>query len=137
MVLVDMLFSETGLTVVAGLLGGVWTWFKTSEWGRVLRQDRYREALQALEAAVDVTYREYVAAIKAARVDGKLTAEERREARSRARLKAIQIARERGIDLLQTLGRDQIEVWIAKLVKRLKRPTRAAVKPATLRRLQP
>lgn len=135
--LVDLLFSDTGLTLVAGLMGAIWTVFKASSWGRVLRRDRYRKAVQAVEAAVDVTYREYVAAIKAARADGKLSLEEQREARSRARLKAIAIAREQGIDLLETLGRDQIDVWIAKLVKRLKRPTRAAAKPTALRRLQP
>ena len=131
----SLLNSDTGLALAATIFGSIWALFKASEWGRILRRERYREALQALEAAVDETYHEYVEAIKNSREDGQLTADEKRRARLAAREKAIIIARERGVELLDTIGRHHVDTWIAKIVKRLKRPARQKTTRTQSRRL--
>ena len=115
MSLANVLVSESGLTLVSAVLGGIWTLFRSSEWFSRARNQRYGKALQALEAGVEVTYRTYVQAIKEARADGKLTAEEAEQARQRARNAAIAFGRSQGIDVLRELGGAYIDLWIASL----------------------
>lgn len=120
MTLSSMLGSETGLTLVTSVLGGLWATFKASDWRRQAQGSRYEKALQALEAGVEVTYRTYVQAIKEAREDGRLTEEEARQARQRARNAAIDYGRRQGVDVVSEVGAEYIDLWIAKLVKKLK-----------------
>ena len=126
MSLANLLVSDSGLTLVSAVLGGVWTVFRSSEWFSRIQNQRYGKALQALEAGVEITYRTYVQAIKEARADGKLTAEEAEEARQRARNAAIEFGRSQGIDVLNELGGAYVDLWIAKIVKQLKVNTAAA-----------
>jgi len=121
--LMDVLNSEAGLTVVGGVLGAVWTFVQSSKWYRRLRRRRFHRAVEALEAAVDLTYRTYVREIKAAREDGKLTDAEIAEARRRAREAAVEFGRTHGVDVLRALGANYIDLWIGKIVKRLKTAT--------------
>lgn len=115
-----VLSSEPALALLGTVLGGLWTFFKSSEWyGRTQRR-RFNKALKALEAAVEQTYRTYVRAIKEAREDGRLTEEEMRHARSIARHTAIEFGRTQRIDVLRELGEEYLDLWIAKLVKKLK-----------------
>lgn len=116
----DILASESGLTVIGAALGGLWTAFKAGDWRRQAGATRYDKALRALEAGVELTYRTYVQAIKEAREDGQLTSDEARQARSRARAAAIDFGRTQGVDVLRELGTEYIDLWIAKLVKKLK-----------------
>ena len=120
MTLSDVLSSETGLAVAGTVLGGIWTVFRSSEWYQRVQRQRYSKSLQALEAGVELTYRTYVQAIKEARADGKLTAEEASEARRRARDAAVEFGRTQGLDVLRELGGANIDLWISKCVKRLK-----------------
>jgi len=120
MSLVEVLNSEAGLTLVGGVLGTIWTFVQSSKWYRQLRRRRFRRAVEALEAGVDLTYRTYVRAIKEAREDGKLTDEEIAEARCRAREAAVEFGRTQGVDVLRALGANYIDLWIGKIVKRLK-----------------
>jgi hypothetical protein len=99
----------------------LWAVFKSSEWYRSRRSERFAEAMGLLEAAVEETYQTYVREIKRGREDGKLTETERAEARRRAKERALAFARERGIDLLERLGRDLLDIYITWLVKKLKR----------------
>jgi len=99
----------------------LWAVFKSSEWYRSRRSERFAEAMGLLEAAVEETYQTYVREIKRGREDGKLTETERAEARRRAKERALAFARERGIDLLEHLGRDLLDIYITWLVKKLKR----------------
>jgi vacuolar-type H+-ATPase subunit E/Vma4 len=85
-----------------------------------LRRRRFQAAIQALEAGVEETYRTYVQALKESRADGRLTPEECRRARERARERAIEIARAQGLNLLRELGPEYLDLWIARLVKKLK-----------------
>jgi len=119
--LTSILTTEAGITLLGAIMGAIWTLFKGGACYGRLRRRRHLRALQALEAAVEETYRTYVESLKASRPGGRLTPEERRRAREMARDRAIAIARKEGIDLLRELGEDMISVWIAKLVKRLKR----------------
>ncbi len=116
-----VLTSDAGLTLLGTVLGGVWTWIRSSEWLARRRRESTRRALQVLETAVEQTYRCYVEAIKEGRADGKLTSAERVKARMMARERALAIARTEGIDLLRTLGVEHLDLWIAKIVRRLKR----------------
>jgi len=120
MTLSDLLSSVTGLALVGTVLGGIWTVFRSSEWHQRAQRRRCSRSLQALEAGVELTYRTYVQAIKEARADGKLTAEEAGEARRRARDAAVEFGRTQGVDVLRELGGEYIDLWISKLVKRLK-----------------
>ncbi len=115
-----LLNSDAGLTLVGGLLGCVWTFFKSTEWFEQRRLERMSNALQSLEVAVEETYRHYVASIKEAREDGRLTPGERQRARKMARSRAVDISRRKGVDLLRVLGEDHMDLWIAKMVRRLK-----------------
>lgn len=112
--------SGLGLTLVTAVLGSIWTAFRSSELYRRTQDQRYSEAMQALEAGVELTYRTYVRAIKESREDGKLTLEEMRLARRRAREAAIEFGRTRGVDVLRELGGEYVDLLIAKLVKKLK-----------------
>lgn len=116
-----VLTSDAGLTLVGAVVGSVWTLLKSSAWFTARRERRTAQALQALEAGVEQTYRSYVRAIKEGREDGRLTAAERTRARMMARERAIVLAREQGVDLLRAVGEDYLDVWIAKMVQRLKR----------------
>ncbi len=117
----EVLSSEAGLTILGTLLGGLWTFFKSRDWYVRARRRRYAKALDALEAGVERTYRTYVRELKASRADGRLTQAEMRHARRLARDQAIEFGRTQGIDVLRELGEGYLDLWIAKLVKKLKR----------------
>ncbi len=121
MQLFEWFSSEGALTLIGGLIGTAWTLFKSTEWYSQRRRNRYEAAIEVLEAAVEETYRTYVAALKEGRSDGKLTPAERRRARQLARERAISIGRSRGVDVLRELGQELIDLWIARHVKKLKR----------------
>jgi len=116
----NVLESEAGITFLGAAAGLVWTFFKSSAWYGAAQRRRFRHALHMLESAVEETYRNYVQAIKESRADGRLTTDERRRAREIARERAIAIARSEGVDLLRELGEDYLDLWMAKLVRKLK-----------------
>jgi hypothetical protein len=117
----SLLGSEPGLTLIGALFGAAWTFFRSTDWYRRHSALRHAEALECLEAAVEATYREYVEALKAASADGRLTPDERAQARGLARQRALAIATSRGVDLLREIGEDALDLWIARLVRKLKR----------------
>lgn len=121
MSIANVLGSEAGLTLIAAVLGSIWTAFQSSAWRQQARGRRYARALAALEAGVERTYRTYVRAIKESRGDGKLTASEMEEARRRARESALEFGRTEGIDVVRELGPQFVDLLISKLVKALKK----------------
>ena len=112
--------TELLLGLVGTVVGSVWTAFKSLDFMRSRRVERYDEAVRALESGVEKTYDVYVRHIKEARTDGKLTSRERRAARDRATQYAVDCARDRGVDLIETLGRDYLPVLITRIVRELK-----------------
>jgi len=117
----QILTSDAFLGLVATGLGSLWALVKGSDWYNRRRNRRFRRAVLALEAGVDETYRTYVSAVKDAREDGKLTKHEQRRARELARQTAIDYGRTEGVDVLRELGESYIDMWINKLVRRMKR----------------
>lgn len=120
MSITDLMNSEAGITMLGTGLGALWTFVQSRRWFRRLRRRRYARAVQALEAGVDKTYREYVRALKQAREDGKLTDEEVKIARRRARRTAVEYGTTTGVDVLRALGETYIDLWISKLVRKAK-----------------
>jgi hypothetical protein len=116
----ETLASETTITLLGAVFGAAWTFFKSQDWYQRAKQQRFAQAITALEAGVDQTYQTYVRAIKEASEDGKLTAAERRRARELARETAIAFGRSQGIDVLAEVGNDYIDLWINRLVKKAK-----------------
>ncbi len=121
MTLTNLLTSDPALSLIAGITGTIWAAVQSSSWFSRLRDDRTRRAIQCLESAVRQVYEEYVRAIKAASADGILTDDERRRARELARDRAIAIARTEGIDLIATLGREHLDLWIERVLRSIKR----------------
>lgn len=117
---ISLLGSEAGLGLMGALFGGLWSMFRASEWRKRAEEKRYNKALQALEAGVELTYRTFVKSIKDSRDDGKLTEDEMRIARERARSAAIEFGQTQGIDVMRELSGEYIDVLIAKLVKNFK-----------------
>jgi hypothetical protein len=120
----DFLQSETVLTAIAAVLGALWTLFKSSDWFERLRQRRFFMAVQAMEAAVEDTYRAYVRSIKKGRADGKLTPREKARARRRAKQQALRLGKTRGIDVARELGEEYLDLWVSRLVNRQKQQAR-------------
>lgn len=116
----DWFTNDSLLTALGAIVGFLWAAFKSSEWCERRRTQRFAEALQALEAGVEQTYRTYVRKIKEGKKDGRLSEEEIRNARILARQTAIDFGRTRGVDVLRAIGEDYVDLWIAKLVTRLK-----------------
>ncbi len=121
MTLTSILTSDPALSLVAGVAGTLWAAVQSSSWFNRLNRDRVQRALRCVEAAVRQVYEEYVRAIKAASADGTLTDDERRRARELARDRAIAIARTDGIDLVATLGREHLDLWVERVLARVKR----------------
>jgi hypothetical protein len=106
------------LLILFSILSTALTWFKGSEyWGRV-KDTRWATAVSAVDAAVTEVYENYVRDLKNGREDGKLTDEERREARDRALSLAIDIGKTRGVDVMAEIGtsfvRDVLEDAVQK-----------------------
>jgi hypothetical protein len=116
----NVLQSDQGLTLVATVLGAFWAFLQSTKLFSQARTRRYYRAVEALEAGVEQTYRSYVRAIKEAREDGTLTDEEQRNARALARQAAVEFGESQGVDVLRELGAEYIDLWIARLVKKLK-----------------
>ncbi|NLN94266.1 MAG: hypothetical protein GX130_13310 [Candidatus Hydrogenedens sp.] len=116
----EMLQSENLLTLVILAGMALWTFFRSRSFLEGRKNKQVHIALQALEAAVDATYREYVRMLKENRESGKLTEQEEKEARRRAREKGVGLSRESGVDLITTLGADYVDLWINRLVRKLK-----------------
>ena len=109
---------------VGAVVAAVWTFFKTRDLYQEIKGHKYSVAMDALEAGVEKTYRVYVEALKKAKADGKLTPEEKAAARVKAIAYAQEFGRNRGIDMVEELGREYVPVLISKIVRALKGSTR-------------
>ncbi|MCC6699494.1 MAG: hypothetical protein IT365_27965 [Candidatus Hydrogenedentes bacterium] len=117
----ENLVSGTSVTLLGALFGTAWTFFKSQDWYQRAKERRYAQALLALEAGVDQTYQTYVRSIKESSADGKLTPAERRRARELARDAAVLYGRTQGIDVINEVGQEYIDLWINRLVSKLKK----------------
>lgn len=116
----DVVQSESFLLVLASAVTALWTFFKSCSLWEKRKGRRLAIAVQALEAAVEATYRNYVRHLKQNREGGKLSEAEAEEARRRAQETATILSREEGVDLVATLGADYLDLWINRLVRKMK-----------------
>lgn len=82
-------------------LGLLFAWIVKKGW---LNQELAEQLKLDVSGAVTATYHEYVKARKAANEDGKLTEEEKKEARNLALKKLSEIGKEKGIDYGKKYG---------------------------------
>lgn len=117
----DNLFdSEGGLMLLATVAGAVFAFAKGTVWYKAVAATRVQKALRCVQVGVELTYQEYVQAIKEGREDGSLTPEERAQARSRAKRIAIEYGLKQGIDVVRELTHEYLDVAISQAVKRAK-----------------
>ncbi len=120
-----MSFIESHPTILTDILLPAVVAVATFVWGLVQRWDKIAawklaKAMACLEAGVQSAYDSYVRAIKLASEDGKLTDEERKQARQIAIDAAKAYATTYGIDLVKELGAEMLPVLIEKVISKLK-----------------
>lgn len=120
--------EDTFFNLAAAIVGFLWLKFQRTMEKSTKNNAMIKKAMEFLEAGVSKTYQEYVRARKAASADGKLTEEERREARQMAYTFARSYAAKEGISLVRTLGADMIPVLLEKTVGGLKREASGTAK---------
>ena len=113
----EFLGSEQGQVIILSVVGFIFGFIKRRE---SVKKWKLEVAIKALEVGVNDTYRAYVRAIKDAKADGKLTDDEKEHARELAIAKAMQIAKEVGLDLVKYYGKEYLPVIIEKIVQRNK-----------------
>ena len=86
----------------------------------VVKRWKYRWALEIIQLAVSSIYNEFVKPAKAAAENGKLSEDQRVEARRKAIEKAKVIAKDRGIDLNAVLGNELLEMYVQLAVSKVK-----------------
>jgi hypothetical protein len=112
--------DEAFFNIMATLVVTVWMWFKRKTRLDEVGDQRVQKAISCLEAGVMTTYQRYVKERKKLAEDGKLTEEEKREAREMAFSFARNYAFTNGINLVKELGADIIPCLIEKSVGGLK-----------------
>lgn len=117
----DLLGNNPGLTIIGTIFAFACSAFKSSSWWQKRRKRRYAKAVDALEAGVNQTFNAYVNAIKDSRDDGKLSDEEKLLARQLAIQTAQDFAQTEGINVVRVLGHEYMDLWIEKIINRLKR----------------
>lgn len=116
----DLITSETFFTVVVALAGAALAWFKRTEVYAALQERKEARAWEALEAGVLKTWEVYVKAIRQSRADGKLTEEEKRQARAQAKRYAISYGTSVGVDVVKELGEHYMDAAIKRIVDEMK-----------------
>ena len=104
-----------GMVLMAGV-----GYLKTLQFKREGLQGVKDNVLAVVQTAVTDVYHEYVADIKEAREDGKLTAEEKDTAREMATGKVKARLKAAGIDFVTTYGGDVLSYLIEVSVNRMK-----------------
>jgi len=109
----ELLTSEAVLGIAGTLIAAVWARIRLVEIGINLDHEKAAKAFTIIEAAVENTWNAYVREIKAGRVEGKLTNEERLRACEIARTRAVREAHDIGINIVELYG----ETWIDFAIK--------------------
>lgn len=120
MSITGLLGNDAVLTLLATVVAALWSVITASKWWQGLKDDNYAKAVACVEGGVQVAMQTYVAALKEANADGKLTKEEEAEARKKATDAAIAFGKSRGVDVVAELGTAYIQIWIEKIIAKLK-----------------
>jgi hypothetical protein len=114
---------------VVAILTAFGLWDKLSAKAKDLVGEKNMKIWEIVKGAVTETYTDYVREIKKGKADGKLTADEAKEARKRATEKAIAAAKENGI----TIASHLLPTLIEKAVNYMKKdaPAKPVEVPVT------
>lgn len=82
--------------------------------------ERYTDAVEALEVGVHDAWSRFGRAWKTARLDNKLSEEERRRLNGVALSMAEKVGGEKGIDIAETIGRKTVPLLMRKIIERRK-----------------
>lgn len=115
----DRLLNPEVLALIGAVLALIWGFIKAKD---VIKNKTVQIALEGLELGVEEAWQTYVKALKAANEDGKLTDEERKNARELAISVAKEYCKTKGVDLLKAFAKEYIPVIIKKLVDQRKLP---------------
>ena len=99
--------------VIALILGAIFTFAVKKKW---IKEDLADKLEKDVSGSVTAVYHEYVQARKAANEDGKLTDDEKKEARNLAIAKLKEIGKEKGIDYAKEYGLPAILGLVEKYV---------------------
>lgn len=110
------------LTIVITGLGLLFAWITRKGW---LKKDLSESLHLDVQGAVTSVYHEYVKARKDLSEDGKLTEEEKKEARSLAIKKLGEVGKEKGLDYAKTYGIPLVLGLIEKYVTQNKNPEKS------------
>ena len=113
------LFMTVALVAVPVLIARAFAWWRAR--ARRAGDERYSQAVEALETGVQEAWERFGRAWKAAHSDGKLTDDERTRLRTVAREAAVEVGRDSGVDVAAALGKRAIGGLIRKIVERRKR----------------
>ena len=114
---------ETASTAVVGVVAVAAAWAAKRYVDDGTERVTAREVLwDAGRAAVAETYETYVKALKERAADGRLTTDEKSEARRIAVERAKQIAKSRGVDLAKTYGEEIVHGIVEQIVNVAKMP---------------
>ncbi len=113
------LFMTVALVAVPVLIARAFAWWRTR--AERAEDERYAQAVEALEVGVQEAWERFGRAWKGAHSDGKLTDDERTRLRTVAREAAVEAGREAGIDVIAALGKRAIGALIRRIVERRKR----------------
>ena len=116
----NLLQNEHFIELLITLIGILLTILKSTELYKKHVKERYEKALACLEVGIKETQDIYVEAIKKAREDGKLTDEEKLEAKNKAIEHAKELGAKLGIDVITILGQEFLDTIIAKKVNEIK-----------------
>jgi len=124
--MIEFLTSQAALTIIGGLFTVIWGVFKMEERLTTFFQKRMGERrakmIMALAAAAQDVYDGYVRDLKKYKnEDGQLTKEEAGRAKKTAIARAVALASREGIDLVQEMGEEYINLWLERIIKEMKR----------------
>lgn len=112
----NILGSEPVISLTLALAGTAFATLCGTLRSKVKKDGELDGLLHFVETGVNECYEVFVRDIKEKARDGKLTRQERREARSKARSYAIEKAKSEGIDLVGRMGSAALDNWIKRIV---------------------
>jgi hypothetical protein len=117
----DLIFHPLVIQILAVIVVGVWSLPKIHHWRESIKDGMWFDLVHFAKEATTITYNEYVQEIKARKSDGKLTQDERRVARKKAKEKLTDILTAEAPGILKKYGDWAMELAIETAVAELKR----------------
>lgn len=117
---VELLDNEVFAKLVIGIVAMAWAAFQGSDWYAKFCKARFDKAFLAVEAGAQITYETYVRECKIANEDGKLTPEERKDAREMAIEAAKRFGLSHGVDVGREITEEYIDLALDKAIAKLR-----------------